>query len=89
MGHSNRKIKKKNAHSIKVCALCGKAASGNWARHWKNNHPGATIMELLPGDIPSNPYDESWLRLIMPISLRKQYMTPAEIEELEINEMKI
>jgi hypothetical protein len=29
------------------------------------------------------------LRLIMPISLRKQYMTPAEIEELEINEMKI
>lgn len=43
-------------------------------------------MELLPGDIPSDPYDESWLKLIFPISLRKQFMTPAEIEEFEINE---
>ena len=79
MEQSNRKIKEKNAHLIKVYALCGKAASGNWARHWKKNHPGATIMELQPGDIPSYPYDESWLRLIMPISLRKKFMTPAEI----------
>ncbi len=43
-------------------------------------------MELLPGDIPSDPYDESWLKIIFPISLRKQFMTPAEIEEFEINE---
>ena len=43
-------------------------------------------MELQPGDIPSNPYDENWLHLITPISFRKQFMTPAEIEEVEINE---
>jgi hypothetical protein len=86
MEKSNRQIKQKKPSSIKVCALCGKAASGNWARHWKNNHPGSAIMELQPGDTPIDPYDESWLKLIEPISLRKLFMTPAEIEELELNE---
>jgi hypothetical protein len=43
-------------------------------------------MELQPGNIPSDPYDENWLKLIEPISLRKLFMTPAEIEEFEINE---
>ena len=86
MKKSISKIKQKRVHSIKVCALCGKSEGPHWRRHWKNNHPGATIMELLPGDIPSDPYDESWLKLIFPISLRKQFMTPAEIEEFEINE---
>ena len=89
MEKSNRQIKQKKPSSIKVCALCGKASSGNWARHWKNNHPGAAIMELQPGDIPTDPYDESWLKLIEPISLRKLYMTTAEIEEFEINEEMI
>jgi hypothetical protein len=46
-------------------------------------------MELQPGDIPTDPYDESWLKLIEPISLRKLYMTTAEIEEFEINEEMI
>jgi predicted alpha/beta hydrolase family esterase len=71
MEKSNPKIKQKKAPSLKVCGLCGKSESWNWARHWRNNHPNATIMELQPGDIPSNPYDESWLRLISPISVRK------------------
>jgi hypothetical protein len=89
MEKSYLKNKQKKPCSIKVCALCGKASSGNWARHWKNNHPGVAIMELQPGDIPTDPYDESWLKLIEPISLRKLYMTTAEIEEFEINEEMI
>jgi hypothetical protein len=44
MEQSNRKIKEKKAHSLKVCGLCGKAESWHWARHWKNNHPGAAIV---------------------------------------------
>ena len=36
--------------------------------------------------MPSDPYDESWVKFINPISLRKQFMTPAEIEEFELNE---
>ena len=71
MEQSKCKIKEKKAHSLKVCGLCGKAESWHWARHWKNNHPGAAIMELQPGDTPSNPYDESWVLLISPISVRK------------------
>ena len=44
MEKSNPKIKQKKAPSLKVCGLCGKSESWNWARHWKNNHPGAAIV---------------------------------------------
>jgi predicted alpha/beta hydrolase family esterase len=66
-----------NVYSIKICAICGKAETSHWGRHWKNNHPGASIQELQPGDMPSEPFNQSWLKNIVPISLREKFMTPA------------
>jgi len=66
----------------KVCSICGKSEGMHWARHWKNQHPTAAIKELVPGDVPLNPFDESWLYLIKPLSIRELYMTPAKIEEV-------
>jgi len=54
----------------KVCAECGKSESDHWARHWKRRHPGKQMKELAPGESPALPYDESWMYLIEPGSLR-------------------
>ncbi len=70
----------------KVCSLCGKSEGMNWARHWKNQHPAAVIKELVPGDIPCKPFDDSWLYLIKPETLRDLYMSPAKIDEVSPTE---
>ena len=69
-------------HKIKVCAHCGKSEGAHWARHWKNQHPLSEIRELTPGEVPSDPYDESWLYLIKPLSLREVHESAAKIEEV-------
>ena len=70
------------AYKTKVCAICGKSEDANWARHWKNQHPLFDIRELTPGEVPSDPYDESWLYLIKPLSLREIHESAAKIEEV-------
>ena len=70
------------AYKTKVCAICGKSEDANWARHWKNQHPLSDIRELTPGEVPSDPYDESWLYLIKPLSLREVHESAAKIEEV-------
>ena len=60
-----------NSHKVKVCASCGKAEGKNWARHWKKYHVGVDVKELPLGGVPTDPYDESWLYLIQPLSLRE------------------
>ena len=70
------------AYKTNVCALCGKSEDANWARHWKNQHPLSDIRELTPGEVPSDPYDESWLYLIKPLSLREVHESAAKIEEV-------
>jgi hypothetical protein len=35
------------------------------------------VKELAVGDTPTQPYDESWLYLIKPESLHKEYMDAA------------
>ena len=70
------------ATKTKVCAICGKSEDANWARHWKNQHPRSDIRELTPGELPSDPYDESWLYLIKPLSLREVHKSAAKIEEV-------
>ena len=67
-----------NTYKTKVCALCGKSQAVNWARHWKNQHPSSDIRELIPGEVPSQPFDESWLYLIKPLSLREVYESAAK-----------
>ena len=70
------------AYKTKVCAICGKSEDAHWARHWKNQHPLSDIRELTPGEVPSDPYDESWLYLIKPLSLREVHESAAKIEEV-------
>jgi hypothetical protein len=70
------------AYKTKVCAICGKSKDAHWARHWKNQHPLSDIRELTPGEVPSDPYDESWLYLIKLLSLRKVHESAAKIEEV-------
>jgi hypothetical protein len=70
------------AYKTKVCAICVKSEDANWARHWKNQHPLSDIRELTPGEVPSDPYDESWLYLIKPLSLREVHESAAKIEEV-------
>lgn len=70
------------AYKTKVCAICGKSEHANWARHWKNQHPLSDIRELTPGEVPSDPFDESWLYLIKPLNLREVHENAAKIEEL-------
>ena len=69
-------------HKTKVCALCGKSQGDHWARHWKNQHPSSEIRELTPGEVPSQPFDESWLYLIKPLSLREVYESAAKNEDI-------
>ena len=69
------------AYKTKVCAICGKSEDAHWARHWKNQHPLSDIRELTPGEVPSDPYDESWLYLIKPLRLREVHESAAKIEE--------
>ena len=69
-------------HKTKVCAHCGKSEGAHWARHWRNQHPSSNIRELTPGEVPSNPFDESWLYLIKPLSLREVHESAAKIEEV-------
>jgi hypothetical protein len=70
------------AYKTKVCAICGKSEDAHWARHWKNQHPLSVIRELTPGEVPSDPYDESWLYLINPLSLREVHESAAKIKEV-------
>ena len=70
------------AYKTKISAICGKSEDANWARHWKNQHPLSDIRELTPGEVPSDPYDESWLYLIKPLSLRKVHESASKIEEV-------
>ena len=60
-------------NKTKVCAICGKSEATHWARQWKNQHHGSDIHELTPREVPSDPFDESWLYLIKPLSLRQIY----------------
>jgi len=69
-------------HKTKVCAHCGKSEGAHWARHWRNQHPSSDIKELTPGEVPSDPFDESWLYLIKPLSLREVHESAAKIEEM-------
>jgi len=57
----------------KVCSICGKSEGSNWTRHWKRQHPNSMVEELAKGALPTHPYDENWIYLIKPISLRDQY----------------
>jgi hypothetical protein len=59
-------------HTIKVCAICGKAEGRNWAYHWKTQHPDSQIQKLALGDLPSNPFKKNWLDLIEPEELREK-----------------
>ena len=70
------------AYKTKVCAICGKSEDVHWASHWKNQHILSDIRELTPGEVPSDPYDESWLYLIKPLSLREVHESAAKIEEV-------
>ena len=70
------------AYKTKVCAICGKSEDAHWARHWKNQHPLSDIRELTPEEVPSDPYDESWLYLIKPLSLREVHESAAKIENV-------
>ena len=36
------------------------------------------MKELQPGEAPTDPYDESWLYLIKPESLREKFMSTAK-----------
>ena len=65
------------AHKVKVCAKCGRAEGKHWARHWRQHHPGSNAIELIPGEVPIDPYDEGWLYLIQPLSLRERYTSTA------------
>ena len=69
-------------NKTKVCGLCGKSEGTHWARHWRNQHPSSDIKELTPGEVPSDPFDESWLYLIKPLSLHQIYESAAKIEEV-------
>jgi hypothetical protein len=75
------------AYKTKVCAICGKSEDANWARHWKNQHPLTDIRELTPGEVPSDPYDESWLYLIKPLSLREIYESTTKNEDIQSPEV--
>ena len=77
------------ANNFKVCSICGKSESTHWARHWKNKHSTASVRELLPGETPSNPYDESWLYLIKPLTLRELFMTAAKAKEVQTNDTQL
>ena len=71
------------SHKSKVCALCGKSEATNWARHWRNQHPSSDTRELIPGEVPTQPFDESWLYLIKPLSLREIYERAANNENIQ------
>lgn len=77
------------SNSAKVCSICGKSETANWARHWKRQHPGTQISELLPGETPSEPFDENWLFLLQPLSLRELVMTPAKFQDASQNEKTV
>jgi hypothetical protein len=70
-----------NTHSHKVCGICGMSRKDNWARHWKTYHPGAIRQELPPGGVPTEPFNEDWLKSIEPKSLRDKYKEAAKIYE--------
>ena len=70
-------------NKTKVCTLCDKSEGTHWARHWRNKHPSSDIKELTTGEIPSDPFDESWLYLIKPLSLRKVHESAAKIKEVQ------
>jgi len=72
-------------HKHKVCAECGKSESDQWARHWKRRHPDQPKRELAPGEAPARPYDESWIYLIEPESLREQFLRAVQLLELPPN----
>ena len=57
--------------------MCGTSEGKHWTRHWKRHHPNEEVMELAVGETPTQPYDDSWLYMIEPESLRKKYMSAA------------
>jgi hypothetical protein len=61
-------------NKLKVCAACGKAEGANWAYHWRTKHPGIEIEQLLPGQVPTNPYDINWVYLIKDKITRDLFM---------------
>ena len=70
----------------KVCAECGKSESDHWSRHWSRHHPDKQKKALAPGESPSNPYDESWMYLIEPLSLREKFVDAAPLADSQPND---
>ena len=73
----------------KVCAECGKSESVHWARHWSRHHPDKQKKALAPGESPSNPYEESWMYLIEPLSLREQFLWAAPLARPQPNNTSV
>ena len=59
--HSMLSMKSNSRHKAKVCGLCGKVETGDWARHWKNKHAGYTKKEWTIGSqLEGTPYATDW-----------------------------
>lgn len=53
-------------HKFKVCSICGRAESTNWARHWRQYHTKSKARkQLLEGNIPSKPWCSNWKKKII------------------------
>ena len=55
----------------------------HWAGHWRNQRPNSDIKVLFPAKVSSDPFDESWLYLIKPLSLREVDESAAKIKEVQ------
>ena len=62
------------ANKIKVCAMCGKSDSTNWAQHWTMKHPNEQKTELHPGQTPRAPFTDDWINAIKCEKTREVYL---------------
>ena len=46
------KALKTSRHKTRRCAICGKAETRHWRRHWATQHPGEEPRELEEGKRP-------------------------------------
>jgi len=51
-----------SGNKLRVCAMCGKAESWHWARHWKRADHQGQARELKPGEEPPFPWRVDWVK---------------------------